>query len=54
MADTDHPKALLYVLLLVVAGVLVAAWKLGWFSTIERAIKNSAPAHKSASQSSDD
>jgi hypothetical protein len=54
MSDTDHPKALFYVLLLLVAGALVAAWKLGWFTTIERAVKNVAPTHKNASQPSDD
>jgi hypothetical protein len=53
LSDTDHPKTLFYVGILLVVALVIAAWKLGWFSTIDRAMKNVSPT-RNAPMDSDD
>ncbi len=54
MSDYENPGALFWVGILLVAGVAFAGWKLGWFQTISRAVKNVEPRHQTNSQQADD
>lgn len=54
MSDYENPSSLFWIGILLVAGVAFAAWKLGWFQTITRAVRNVEPVHQQHSQQADD